>query len=1402
MRKVQRKILSFFLVLSMIFPMLGSGNAYANQYKYHIKLNPNGIVSPKATTNPFTIKEGEKINVGVMVADDSGFEITDTDEEFGDESPRYTNVLWEIENGADGITLGRNKGLINNVTAVKEGTYHINLTYQNDTKGEFEPLRLEVNVTPNADAKSKITRIEAVNPPTKVRVGETARVLIKGYNVDNEEVKPSLTTSVVGGSFVSATIVDEEYVLLTGKGEGNATITVKDASGEKTAFSVEGYDDRLWNFDVAKQTLNGFRKKENNPTEVVIPAEIDGVPVKHIGASAFRYSTYANSSKLANPITSLTLPEGLISTGNMSFQGNNIERITIPASLQTLGERTFWGNENLSDVEFKPDGKVTSIGAGAFYKTAIENITLPTYITQIGAEAFKETKIKSITLHEGITNIGGQAFALDSIEEITLPSTLTTINLNSRNRSDSGLFFRTFVDSKATPQVLRFTKVFDKSGIANSENTRGVVNPVAVELIFQDKDGQEIKPSETVVGHQKNHIKEVEGNYGIKRATLVEGDYSYLKDYLNPYNVVDVYTKTEFTNKIIGENYFSENNNYSFKAPFIAGYKAPENVEKLITKEDNRVIFIYQDAEKYRLSLEGDGLTSDYPDVVEGRELNFKIHVPSEKELDSFVITNEKDGTEIRLTKDELGFNGIDYTYQYNGTGNTKAVVNYVDSDVTNDLIFDFGKESIKLGNKLTFDPMYRGKSIPLNKLDVVVTEGIKYQIDEKEKMILPMDAGKINISIALKDYPETRVERTVDVEAVNLIVRMEDDKKTVMEPTAVAVDKLYLTAGESYYENLEFDHVAPILAIEKALKTKGVNTGLKDEFDSSANGNFMLLLGKNMWENINPNGSYMYYVNNKYANKGVADYTVEENDVIYVYYDPNWMVSNAVAYFTEENFNILEGDIVNFNIMGSTYDMYTDKTVVAPIIDAPLEITKDGEKTITENRTDSEGNISHSFIEPGIYYISAVSKNTPAEFTRPKAKVVVIKKKVMGRVLENKDKDVKVTFPEEIDLRDLELVVEKVEKVYRKLEQGKYETRNIFIRNKVTNKEISVAEVTNNGTINVQIEPDVSLLQENAVKLFVEEDGNLVEKNANIDTEKVEFTTEHLSLWTVGLLKVMVVNPPEKTKVIDLTMLTEKEKVDIETAVREANKDFPENTIVEVSDVGVVTVRYPDGQVVEVESEKTVEKKPIADIVEVMAPEKVKAANLNKLTEEERELVKEAIKMANKDLPEISVIEVAENGDVTITYADNSQDTLSSDMVVTKKEADNNDVDNGSNNQDNGSENQDNASQDQGNNSSQDTGKQDNQNQEDNSNDNDEKDKGKEQENKDEASNERNEDNKNDVNEKPIKDRAGKDETKPLNVKKSVQTGDNNKFELAILILVMTILIYSSLVLNKKKIK
>ena len=214
------------------------------------------------------------------------------------------------------------------------------------------------------------------------------------------------------------------------------------------------YDKNNPNSDTDKNTwdemenwglnLQGFDL--SNGSDIVVPNDIDGVPVTYVRG-------------LTADLTSIKLPSSLIKIKDDAFNSmDTLKSLVIDGgapNLNELGERSFSGCSNIEELDLS-NSKLTSIPEGAFaYCKNLKTIKLPSTITSIGDEAFYNCQ--SLTNIEGLdkcnlksigsaafsnckalenldfskstfTNVPSKAFnGCSALAKITLPNTLTTI---------------------------------------------------------------------------------------------------------------------------------------------------------------------------------------------------------------------------------------------------------------------------------------------------------------------------------------------------------------------------------------------------------------------------------------------------------------------------------------------------------------------------------------------------------------------------------------------------------------------------------------------------------------------------------------------------------------------------------------------------------------------------------------------------------------------------------------------------------------------------------------------------------------------------------------------------------------------------------------------------------------
>lgn len=204
-------------------------------------------------------------------------------------------------------------------------------------------------------------------------------------------------------------------------------------------------DKNTWD-EMENWGLNLQKFDLSNGSDIVVPNDIDGVPVTYVRG-------------LTADLTSIKLPNSLIKIKDDAFNSmDTLKSLVIDRgapNLNELGERSFSRCSNIEELDLS-NSKLTSIPEGAFaYCKNLKTIKLPSTITSIGDEAFYNCQ--SLTNIEGLdkcnlksigsaafsnckslenldfsqstfTNVPSKAFyGCSALAKITLPDTLTTI---------------------------------------------------------------------------------------------------------------------------------------------------------------------------------------------------------------------------------------------------------------------------------------------------------------------------------------------------------------------------------------------------------------------------------------------------------------------------------------------------------------------------------------------------------------------------------------------------------------------------------------------------------------------------------------------------------------------------------------------------------------------------------------------------------------------------------------------------------------------------------------------------------------------------------------------------------------------------------------------------------------
>ena len=193
--------------------------------------------------------------------------------------------------------------------------------------------------------------------------------------------------------------------------------TVRADTSEKdpaAGFTYEAKDGNI--------VITGYKGTD---TELVIPSEIDGMPVTEIGSHAF-WSTFSHSF---SDFTSVKIPDSVVYIREWAFcHCENLVSLTIPESVRHIEAGAFSSCTALTSVTIQ-NGTET-IKRFAFEGcSSLTSVSIPESVRTIGYEAFADcTSLTSLEIPEGVTAIENQVFqGCTSLGSVTIPDSVESI---------------------------------------------------------------------------------------------------------------------------------------------------------------------------------------------------------------------------------------------------------------------------------------------------------------------------------------------------------------------------------------------------------------------------------------------------------------------------------------------------------------------------------------------------------------------------------------------------------------------------------------------------------------------------------------------------------------------------------------------------------------------------------------------------------------------------------------------------------------------------------------------------------------------------------------------------------------------------------------------------------------
>ncbi|HEY0259216.1 MAG TPA: leucine-rich repeat protein [Lacisediminihabitans sp.] len=156
------------------------------------------------------------------------------------------------------------------------------------------------------------------------------------------------------------------------------------------AVAADPATDFTYTLSGSTATITGY---VGGKTVVDIPAVLSvggtDFAVTAIAVNAFR------GNFLPSQLTSVTIPDSVVTIGDNAFRGDVLTSIVIPDSVVTIGTYAFYNNL-LTSVTF--GDSVTALGNNSFRGNYLTSLTIPASVTSIGNNTFADNTTESNVL--------------------------------------------------------------------------------------------------------------------------------------------------------------------------------------------------------------------------------------------------------------------------------------------------------------------------------------------------------------------------------------------------------------------------------------------------------------------------------------------------------------------------------------------------------------------------------------------------------------------------------------------------------------------------------------------------------------------------------------------------------------------------------------------------------------------------------------------------------------------------------------------------------------------------------------------------------------------------------------------------------------------------------------------
>ena len=304
----------------------------------------------------------------------------------------------------------------------------------------YIPVKESIDITPkSANDVFKIYYKNIEKPPV---IKAQARSFLPTDTIDSAALLKDVTAVDLFGKDISDRIkVSPESLDPSTPGFFNVTYSVTDDYGNtgtetiKVSVAIDwskmevGGGWLVGDFTYNRETITGFsasgeKKVETNKDLYLPMVNEKGEKVKSV-IEAYWNGYWWLDAFGSNNLTSVIIPDGVISIGSGAFQNNKLTSVVIPDSVTSIGDGAFCNNQLTSAVI---GNNVTSIGISAFSHNQLTSVIIPDSVTSIGGKAFSNNQLTSVVIPDSVTSIGSEAFRKNKLTSVVIPDSVTSID--------------------------------------------------------------------------------------------------------------------------------------------------------------------------------------------------------------------------------------------------------------------------------------------------------------------------------------------------------------------------------------------------------------------------------------------------------------------------------------------------------------------------------------------------------------------------------------------------------------------------------------------------------------------------------------------------------------------------------------------------------------------------------------------------------------------------------------------------------------------------------------------------------------------------------------------------------------------------------------------------------------